>query len=145
MAEAEAPRVRRIRVTGSKGREKPLMDRDLLNSALKRIADNNAEIAELQREQAAITANLLKMMQANKLKEWEIKEAVAKIVIPQGRATNEIDAEAFYKLVSEEDFFDSIKVSMEKAKKHLGKKELEKITTTTPGKLGEPKLDFEYR
>jgi hypothetical protein len=145
--EVEARRVRRIRPTAaSKVRAKgKLMDESLLDGYLKVIADNNKEIAALQKEQNDALAVLLKTMQANKLKNWEIPDARAEVVIPQGRSSSVIDPENYYKLVSKEDFFESIKVSIEKAKKHLGTKELAKITEVTPGKRGEPTLSIEYR
>lgn len=144
--DTETTRVRRIRPTAkSKMRRGELIDSDLLNGYLNQIAENNEKLAQLQREQNDAMSLLFKTMKSNRLDEWETAKALAKIVTPKGRATNFIDPEKYAETVSEEDFYASVKVSMEQAKKYLSQKELEKITTTTPGKDGEPKLEIDFR
>lgn len=142
----ETKRVRRIRpTTASKVKDRKLIDGDLLDEYLTQIAENNEKLAQLTREQNDAMAAMFKVMRANKLSSWEVPQAKALIAIPQGRDSKVIQPREFYDLVSEEEFFGSIRVLSEKAKECLSKKELDKITDTTPGKPGAPRLDIEYR
>ena len=141
----EGKRIRRIRPTTASKLRTRIVDEPFLNKTLSIIAENNTKIAELQKQQRDAEAVMLKAMKANRLLTWEVPGAEASVVIPQGRASRFIDPKEYFKLVTKDDFFESIKVSSEQAKKNLSEKELAKISTVTPGKPGEPTLEVKYR
>jgi len=90
--------------------------------------------------QKAEMEELLYLMQTHHKVEVANAYGEAKVVIPAGRKSTWIDPKKFFKKVPEGDFFASITVGMEKAKKVLSEKEIASISTVTPAVPGEPAL-----
>jgi hypothetical protein len=145
MPQVTVQRVRRVRISGQiKVQPKSVREDDAakMRQLLKSIANRNATI----RQQAELAADeqkqLLFLMKTYRIPLYTHGDDVAEIKIPTGRATNTIDPKLYWDRVDEEAFFDSVRVSNEKAKKHLSGKELDEITDTTPGKKGEETLEI---
>ena len=112
---------------------------------LKSISNLENEIGELNASLKGIVEELEVLMKESHLSRVAEGDAVAEFVRPAGKAQNIIDARKFYAKVDEDDFFSAISVLVTKAKEILGQKELDKITTTIPGKTGEEKLKITYK
>lgn len=107
-------------------------------------------VVQHKREVAAATlalqdaeARLLAAMQDMKLVETKEGSYIATVERPAGRTSNTVDPKAFYELVSPDEFFSAVSVSVTEAKKVLPSKTLEKITTKVAGKSGEPRVKVE--
>lgn len=61
----------------------------------------------------------------------------------KGRVTNKIDVRAYAEAVDEDEFYESVSVSVTKAKDYLPKKALDKITTRIEPAPKDPKLVVE--
>lgn len=119
----------------------------LMKEKLKSIAENQIEIDRLSKVVAGLTTGLMQDMKAGKLSHVENSIAFVDIVRSAGKASNVIDVKAFFKKVggATDDFFAAVSIGVTKAKDILGQKELDKITTTTPGKAGDEKLKLTIR
>lgn len=134
-------RVRRDAATLSANVGKMKVMQDVLQSISKfqqQVDILNSEIAEKEKV-------LFSLMEKGKVDLVDCFLATAAITQSAGKATNLIDPKAFKKKVDEKDFFNCISVSVTKAKEVLGQKELDSITTTIPGKLGERKLSIKRK
>lgn len=112
---------------------------------LQSISNLQQQAEKLNQEIAEHEKILFGLMDRGKVDTVESLSAVAAITQSAGKATNLIDPKAFKKKVDEKDFFNCISVSVTKAKEVLGQKELDSITTTIPGKLGERKLSIKRK
>lgn len=134
-----AGRIRRVRNDVAKlkaNKANTAIMKDLLQS----IAKLQEEAACATREAAERETALFGLMTAGAVDRVEVADAVAEVTQSAGKASNIIDVKAFRKKVSDDDFLACISVGVTKAKEVLGQKELDKITTTIPGKTGEKKL-----
>ena len=107
-------------------------------------------IAKMQATIASLTANIKPLFEsleedmiAAKMLTLDCDLATASITQSSGKSSVTIDPKKFYDKVSEEDFFASITVGMAKAKVVMGQKEIDRISTTVPGKAGPKKLSIE--
>ena len=71
-------------------------------------------------------------------------EALFNVETPMGRSTTVIDPRKYKEMVDESAFFSSIVVGITKAREHLGEKQIEKISTTTPAAKKDPVLKTQY-
>jgi hypothetical protein len=76
-------------------------------------------------------------------------EALFNVETPLGRSSTVIDPEKYFalidkNLISHEDFFNSVSVSITKARDFLGEKQIEKIGEVTPAKKKDPVLKTQY-
>lgn len=76
-------------------------------------------------------------------------EALFNVETPMGRSSTVIDPEKYFalidkNLISYEDFFNSVSVSITKARDYLGEKQIEKIGEVTPAKTKDPVLKTQY-
>lgn len=133
-----ATRIRRIRSVTPEGTPK-ILTRQMADT-LKSISILQRQIDMMTAEVATRSDQLMKAMTKAGLTHFDVEGADADIARSAGKATNTIDPALLFKKVDRDDFFSAISVSVTKAKALLGQKELDSITTTTPGKPGEPKL-----
>jgi hypothetical protein len=91
---------------------------------------------DISKEVNILTAKLRELEQSmyQEMKEFSIDKVMLDKIMaerhtPKGRVTNIVDPVGYQELVSSADFYDSISVSLTKAKKYLSGKQLEKITT----------------
>ena len=137
-------RIRRIRNDVAKLKVNSAA-KGILEDTLKSIAKLADQAAKINAEIAQKETELFDMMLKNKFEKVEVEAATAEITQSAGKSTNIIDVKAFRKKVSDDDFLACISVGVTKAKEVLGQKELDKITTTIPGKTGEKKLKITRR
>lgn len=142
-------RIRRVRAVRepapARGIRIPEADRRKMDDLLQSIADAEHEIAVKTATKAEDEAELFKLMRTYKMDKLSIEDATAEVVTPTGRSSSVIDAREFHDLVEEDDFYACIDVVKNRAEKVLSTRELEKITETTPGKKGDPKLVVKRR
>lgn len=125
------------------GNEINFKKRKELGDLIELVVQRKREASEAALGLQDAEARLLAAMQDMKLVETKEGPYIATVERPAGRSTNTVDPKAFYDLVSEDDFFAAVSVSMTEAKKVLPTKTLEKITTTVPGKAGDPRVKVE--
>lgn len=113
--------------------------RQLIES-LKSIAKIQATIEQLQKNLTPQIDQLQADMVKAKLVFLDCDDATADIVRSAGKSQVTINPKKFYAKVAEEDFFACCTIGVTKAKAVMGQKELDRISTTVPGKPGEPKL-----
>lgn len=131
-------RIKRIRAGSAEPRASAKLTKS--KTLLKSISIMITKRDELDESIKALSAELEEAMKSGKISSVEIEEATAAMVRSSGKAQNIIDPKKLYSKVSEADFFSSVSVLVTKAKELLGQKELDKITSTIPAKLGEEKL-----
>jgi hypothetical protein len=107
--------------------------------AKKHIEESLQAYYDISGDVAILTAKLHELEQSmyQQMKEFGIDKVMldkimAERYTPKGRVTNVVDPAGYQALVSQSEFYDSISVSMTKAKKYLSGKQLEKITTVIP-------------
>lgn len=137
-------RIRRIRNDVAKLKANSAA-KAIMEDSLKSIAKLQEQAEKIRIELAQKETVLFDMMVKNKFEKVEVDAAVAEVTQSAGKSTNIIDVKAFRKKVSDDDFLACISVGVTKAKEVLGQKELDKITTTIPGKTGEKKLKITRR
>ena len=138
MAEKRRMRVRRkaSKVIPPNGK-----DIDKLNGMLYSIAATEEQILALQAQSVQLRDETFKEMKRLGLKEQKNGRCDAEIVRPAGRSKTEIDPREYQEAVQDEDaFYDSISVSVSKAKEHLSGKELSSVSKVTPATPGNPTL-----
>lgn len=138
MAEKRRMRVRRkaSRVVPPNGK-----DIDHLNGVLYSLAATEEHILALQADASQYRDDAFKEMKRLGIKEHKNGRCDAEIVRPAGRSSTKIDPCEYHQAVgSDEAFYDSVSVSVGKAKEHLSGKELANVSTVTPAKAGEPVL-----
>lgn len=74
------------------------------------------------------------------LKEVDLDDIYAKLQVPTQRTTRTINPEEFWNITSEEDFFNSISVSVTKAEEVLSGKELDSISEKKTAEKKPPEL-----
>lgn len=121
-------------------------------AASARVAFQKAE-AELQLAEQKLFEGMsaTKTWQVHPDFEYEGQHVEAQLGVetPVGRATTTIDPEQYFamidkKLISHENFFDSVSVSITKARNFLGEKQIEKIGETTLPAKKDPVLKTQY-
>ncbi len=137
MAEKRRMRVRRkaSKVIPPNGK-----DIDKLNGMLYSIAATEEQILALQAQSVQLRDETFKEMKRLGLKEQKNGRCDAEIVRPAGRSKTEIDAREYQEAVDDDAFYDSISVSVSKAKEHLSGKELAGVSKVTPATPGNPTL-----
>jgi hypothetical protein len=138
MAEKRRMRVRRkaSKIIPPNGK-----DIDKLNGLLYSIAATEEQILALQAESVQLRDDTFKEMKRLGLKEQKNGRCDAEIVRPAGRSKTEIDPREYQEAVEDDDaFYDSISVSVSKAKEHLSGKELANVSKVTPATPGNPTL-----
>ena len=109
-----------------------------IESLMKSIANAEDAIASLSAKVKNETQRLYSLLVAAKETTHQCGDLVADVVIPAGRSSTLIDPRKFYNEVKEDDFFDSVIVSVTKARQVLPERTLAKISKVTPGTTGEP-------
>ncbi len=134
---------RRMRVRRKKSRIVPPNSGDIngLDGMLHSIAAKEETIIAMSAQVVSMREEAFKEMKRLGLKEHKNGRVEAAIVRPAGRSKTEIDAREYHEAVIDDDiFYDSITVSVSKAKEHLSGKELNNVATVTPAKPGDPML-----
>lgn len=111
-----------------------------IDAQLQLIAKNDEAIDAAVASNDAAYAEIKRLLESAGMTGHTNGHYIAEIVTPMGRESREIDPKKFQKAVSPEDFWACIKVGVTDAKKVLSEKELDKISTVTPGKPGTPIL-----
>ena len=138
--EPRASRIRRVRP----GADKTSPQKTRAKELLQLISNIEIEMSDLNVALKENMEELEELMQEHRLSEVSAGKAHAALVRPAGKTQNIIDVKKFFKAVDEDDFFSAVSVLVTKAKELLGQKELDKITRSIPGKLGEEKLKITY-
>ena len=138
--EQRASRIRRVRP----GTDKTSPQKTRAKELLQLISNLEEEIGGLQYALKENLEELETVMKGGKLSEVSAGKAHAALVRPAGKTQNIIDVKKFFNAVEEDDFFSAVSVLVTKAKELLGQKELDKITRSIPGKLGDEKLKITY-
>ena len=115
-----------------------------LTEALKQLAKNHAALVAAQQEDVALKAKIYELMQIANVQTFAHGAVTASVTRPKGRDTNVIDPRGYHRLVTDDEFYDTVTVGITKAKTVLTQTELAKVTTIKPGKLGEPELVIAY-
>lgn len=135
-------RIRRVHRTVAKPLD-PKTRRSLLHD-LQLIANSQDQIAFLQKVVAEKSLALLEGMQKAKLERLEDADSFAEITQSAGKGQNNIDPKVlhdkFKALKKEKDFYACVTVGITKVKDFMSGKEIEAITTFTPGTPGEKKV-----
>jgi len=119
-------------------RNKPVDKTSEIENLMKLISEAEETIALKQAEIKSAMPELYELMKAQGIEQHRCEDIVAERYRPAGRATNIVDPKAFRKLVpNDTEYYAAIAVSVTKAREVLPKKQLDSITTTIPGKLGE--------
>jgi hypothetical protein len=88
---------------------------------------------------------VLQAMLSAKMEEAELPSGVVvKVERPKGRGLTVIDPAKYREKVSDDDFLASIKVQVTEAKKCLGERELQSVSTTTGGGIGDPRIAIKH-
>lgn len=103
---------------------------------MKSIANATDAMAALKVKIDTETATLCELMAKAREDKHEYGDLVAERFKPSGRSSTVIDPRKFYNTVEEDDFFDSVTVSVTKAKGILSERALAKISNTIPGTPG---------
>lgn len=138
MAEKRRMRVRRKanRVVPPNGN-----DIDKLNGMLYSIAATEDQILALQAQSVQLRDDTFKEMKRLGLKEQKNGRCDAEIVRPAGRSQTKIDPREYQEAVADDEaFYDSVSVSVTKAKEHLSGKELAAVSRITAAVPGTPAL-----
>lgn len=110
-----------------------------IEDLMKSIATSQSMIEQHNAKIAKWLPELQALMAEQGVENFQVNDIFAEITRSAGRASNVIDPVGFRKLVKDDkEFFSAISVSVTAAKKVLPEKALAKITTTTPGKIGDP-------
>ena len=116
-------------------------DKDL-QALANRMAHAQRHLQKAQAEVALVQSEAVALMNAKGRMRHESIWGVHEITIPLGRPSRTIDKKKYAKLVSKEQFNDTIEVMIGKAQKILSKLQLEAISIWTPGKEGTPTYSF---
>ncbi len=134
---------RKMRVRRKKSRIVPPLNGDIdkLNGMLYDIAATMDSIEAQGARLVQMKEDAFKEMKRLGLKEQKNGRCDAEIVRPSGRSSTLIDPREYQEAVADDDaFFDSISVSVTKAKDHLSGKELAAVSKVTPAVPGQPAL-----
>lgn len=131
-------RIKRVRVQKEtpKAKKISVIDQEELHKYLKSISRAEIEMGRVANQRSIEVDELFKLLKIHGLTKWANKHGNAEITRTKGRDSNTIDVHAYRKLVTDEDFMDSIKVSSTEAKKVLPEKQLKEITDTVTGVMG---------
>ncbi len=127
-----------IRIRRTRGVQTP--DSAQAEELLKSIATLQKKASEAEAALKKAEAELFDTMTKCGLTSVSYGASSAEIVRSAGKATNVIDIKALHKKLPLSDFLECVTVSVTKAKEMVAAKELAAITSTIPGKVGEPKL-----
>lgn len=125
------------------------------------LEDRAKELAVLEHRQAQINAQVA--MARDKLRKAFIKSGTRETTVSftpkdsedayygvfvfqssAGRSTTVVDPEQYWQRVSQEDFFSSISVKVTEARKCMGEKELQSISTVIPGEVKPAEVKTKY-
>lgn len=107
---------------------------------LQTFAETVDSIDDLVADRQRIERELESYMREHGIDKVMAREYVAGTFATTGRSSTRIDPRLFRKECDEKDFYECIDVVAARAKKVLSGKALERITTTTPGKAGDPEF-----
>lgn len=108
-------------------------DKTVLTKTVNEYAKLQLEIEEKQRQQVELLADLSSRMKSCGIKEWKTKLGKGERYVPTSRSTTIIDTQAFRERVTDDDFMESVKVSVTAARKVLSGKELDSISEVVQG------------
>lgn len=142
---------RRVRVQRRKlSDQKNTEDMKVLEEGMERYMQLDRQINKAVDEQKRILENALPLMRKLGLTQHDTKSAHADVVTPKGRSSTLIHVGPFIEAMedrgnSEEVIHGCLKVQVTQAKGYLGEKEINKISTVTDGKDGEPCVTIKAR
>lgn len=114
-------------------RDKPV-GKDNLVALLKSYSETSKEVAALNKDLSSIAAEIEAGMKKAGIDSLPTEYADALIAEQFGRSTSVIDTKALQKVLKPEEFHECIDAIKGRCEKFLGTKELDGITTKTPGK-----------
>jgi hypothetical protein len=99
-----------------------------LERYMNELAQTIRQREELQRDEEILLHAIGVELAANKIKAHETVDGIAAYEKKQSRSTRTINPKEYQELVSKEDFLESVKVSITKAKQFLSEREIEQIS-----------------
>lgn len=121
--------------------------KDNRSDALESIADAGCSLQQQIKDMQA-KLDSLQVRAAKTLRAFGVKEYVSEqgnlvaLEATAGRNSSSIDPRLLYDVVTEEEFFNCVKVHLGATKEVLDPMTMESITMVTKGKPGEPKIVF---
>lgn len=143
-----AARIKRVRIGGAIRVQPQVVNKEdstRMQMILKLISQGDHAAAKWTEQRGELVRELHKLMKMYRLPSLSSEYADAEVGQKRGRAVNTIDPREFHERVGDEDFYECVKVSNEKAKQYLSGKELAEITHTEPGKLGDEYCEVKAR
>lgn len=116
------------------------LDKSRMTTLVNNISNHMLSVEALTAEINTMMPQLDELMSRFNMRQYAGTAGIAEYVAQQGRAVNTVDPAGYADLVSAEDFYASISVSITKAKQFLSERELKKVTTTIPAETKPPKL-----
>ena len=137
------PTKRRIRIKrnpyGTVTPAKKLAD---IKEKAKDIEAKVAEVMELNEEIRGLEAQILEFMTTYQVNVVEGTYGDFLHDVPKGKSVTVVDINELKDRMTEEDFLTVLKPQITEVKKHFSPKEFADISTTTPGKAGEPRVKY---
>ena len=124
---------------------------DAKQVASERLNDLASEIKDIESQMAVLSASLQEkykesenLLAAEGVSEHPVPGVgTHKMVVPRSNAKTEISIRGFRDLVSEDEFLDAVSVTKANAQQVLSNKQLESISTVTPGAKKDPVYKFD--
>ena len=133
----KSPSRARQKVTGASEKLK-------LDTLTREMRDAQRSIDAAQRVLALKCKEAFETMRAAKIDSHSCAQGDLKIKVPSGRSSTYIAPKEFHEMVDDDEFYESVSVSVTKARKHLSGKEINEIAKVTPAVPGAPRLDYEF-
>lgn len=98
------------------------------------------EMELISKEVKEKSSELSELMTNGNVAKHEGLTSIAEMVVSPGRSSRTVRVKDYRDKVSEEEFMDSVSVTITAAKQNLTEKEMDEVCDTTPAKPGKPVL-----
>jgi hypothetical protein len=115
-----------------------------LDSITAKMRDAEDTMLAAQHELENLREKAQATMKAARLETHSCAAGDLKIVVPSGRSSTYISPKLFQEFVTPEEFLESVKISVTKAREYLSGKEMNDIAEVTPAKPGKPVLKTKF-
>lgn len=123
----------------------PEVRRKKMLTIAKETEDKMLQILEIQNDIAENHRKMLEYMEEFNDKSLPAEYGTFAHDIPKGRGSTVIHVAEFKEMVTEEEFIECATIGVTKAKEVLSAKELANVSTTTPGKPGNPTVKYKKK
>lgn len=138
------PARRRVRVSRAKQKVTGASVKVRLDELTAKMRDADSKIKAAQRDYELLHKEAFDAMKAARLTDHSCAQGDLKIKVSSGRSSTYIGPKEYQAAVTPEEFLESVKVSITKAKEYLSGKEINEIAVVTPGTPGKPTLQAEF-